>query len=554
MTGSSAFPIGRCRWVRIRRSPPHRRFGKARSPCSPFLNIDGSDTTQIFARGLAEDLTNRLASVPGLAVASRGDSWSLLPSSKSADVRQRLRVAYYLEGSVRIIENGLRVVVQLIDSESGFHIVSRDFERNLGEYNDVQREITDLTVANLRVALPADTGPLLDSILVDTPVDAYVFYRRGRDAFLGVRSLESLDGAIDYYEQALAIDPRYAAAHAGICEALVTRYEFSGATADISAAESSCATALEGNARLYMVHTALGRLYRRTGRSEDAEQAFYRALNINPQDVDAIAGLARVYQRKQNYAEAEDLLEQAIEMQPGNWRAIDSLGVFFFQLGRYGDAVAAWREATFIEPGNGQVLGNLGSAQMMMGDFEAAAESLERAFDVLPDSGYLSNLGILYYYLGRFDMAVTTHREAVALNDSDPAPWSNLGDALNFAGDQAGTESAFERADQLAADRLAVDSTNAELLSIRAWANQMLGNDAQAAALIERCLSVAPDDPYTHYYKALIEIRRGNVDVAFDSLDHAVGLGYPSVMLTAEPYFEGIRGDERFLQLVASSE
>ncbi|MGI9263388.1 MAG: winged helix-turn-helix domain-containing protein, partial [Gammaproteobacteria bacterium] len=68
----------------------------------PFLNIDGSPETQIFADGLAEDVLDRLARVPGLLVSSRGDSWSLPANATSREVRDRLRVAYFLQGSVRL--------------------------------------------------------------------------------------------------------------------------------------------------------------------------------------------------------------------------------------------------------------------------------------------------------------------------------------------------------------------------------------------------------------------------------------------------------------------
>ena len=88
----------------------------------PFLNIDGSAKTRAFSTGLAEDLLNRLATIPNLRVSARGDSFSLAANTASDVVRERLRVAYYLEGSVRLVQDRLRVVIQLINSEDGFHL------------------------------------------------------------------------------------------------------------------------------------------------------------------------------------------------------------------------------------------------------------------------------------------------------------------------------------------------------------------------------------------------------------------------------------------------
>jgi TolB-like protein len=87
----------------------------------PFVNLDGSNETQIFADGLVEDVITQLSRVPGLRVAARGDSYTLQPNSASQEVRNRLRVAIYLEGSVQLSKGIMRVTVQMIDSASGFH-------------------------------------------------------------------------------------------------------------------------------------------------------------------------------------------------------------------------------------------------------------------------------------------------------------------------------------------------------------------------------------------------------------------------------------------------
>jgi len=148
----------------------------------PLLNIGGSEEGRIFSEGIAEDVINRLAKIPALRVSARGDSFTLPPNSASQDVRRRLRVAYYLEGSVRLVDNTLRVVIQLIDSENGFHIVSRSFDREREDFFALQDEITSLTVANLRVALPPETQAATAAAPDPRSFDAYLLYRRGMDA------------------------------------------------------------------------------------------------------------------------------------------------------------------------------------------------------------------------------------------------------------------------------------------------------------------------------------------------------------------------------------
>ena len=100
----------------------------------PFLNLDGSEDTQIFSNGLTDDLITGLSRVPGLLVSSRGDAFTLAPNTGSQKVRERLRVALYLEGSVQIAGDKLRIIVQMIDSATGFHVMSRRFDRPRGDF------------------------------------------------------------------------------------------------------------------------------------------------------------------------------------------------------------------------------------------------------------------------------------------------------------------------------------------------------------------------------------------------------------------------------------
>ncbi len=517
----------------------------------PFENIDRSERTQIFVNGLHDDVINRLARIPGLAVASRGDAWTLTPNSPSAEVRRRLRVAYYLEGSVRVSGDAMRVVVQLIDSGTGFHIGSRDFDRRLEDFMELQREITALTVADLRIALPAERMDFLDATIESADVDAYVLYRRGKQLYDGPRSRESLEHAIDFYQRALALDPHYAAAHAGLCHAYVAVYDVSSDSVDIARAESACATALATNPNLHMVYTALGNLYQATARLDQAESAYGEALLTNPQDADAMRGLARVYQRQQKYALAEEQFHRAIDTQPGNWGTLKSLGNFLFGTGRYEEAADAYSQVAELDPDNFEALGNMGGALIMAGEFERGKGALEASIAIRPTPTVLSNLGIVHYYLGEFDDAVQINRRAVELSPGEPVKWINLADALYFAGRDQEAADAFQRAASLAENRLAVDGADAASLYMLAWSQVMLARPERAAELIRRGLEAAPMNPYGYYYDALIKTGLGQRQGALESLKKAIENGYPPNLLAVEPYLAKLKGDPDFRMLIA---
>jgi len=516
-----------------------------------FLNIDGGETTQIFSDGLGEDVLDHLAALPGILVSSRGDSWSLPPNASSEIVRRRLRVAYFVEGSIRMVGDKIRIVVQLIDSQTGFHILSRNFERELNDYMGVQKEITSLIVANLRIVLPEDTQFPVASTNDDAGVDAYVLYRRGKDLLNQPHTADTLERAIGFFDEALSLDSGYAAAHAGLCQAYVESYDFGSDIRFIDLAESACATALSAAPQLHVVYAALGDLYKQTGRYAMGQAAYEEALEINAQYVPAMHGLSLIYENQKRFDEAEALLVQAIELQPGNWRSMNSLGGFLFASGRYDEAADAYRMIALLDPDNWQGLGNLGSALLMSGDFSEAATALQRSIEIELDQTNLSNLAIIYYYLGRFDQSVAIHRDSVERSPDSDVAWLNLADSLLFSNESERAVPAYQKAAELSQKRLAVDPRDAMTLCRTAWATAMLGDIVRADKLMGRARKIAPNNPYVYYYDALLKTKDGQHQAALDALSIALVNGYPPVMLVAEPLLFDLRETERFSTLVS---
>jgi tetratricopeptide (TPR) repeat protein/TolB-like protein/DNA-binding winged helix-turn-helix (wHTH) protein len=519
-----------------------------------FFNLDGSEQTEAFSSGLADDIITRLSRVPGLLVSSRGDSFTLDANSASAKVRERLRVALYLEGSIQVDGDVMRVIVQLIESGTGFHKMSRSFDRPLEGFFEMRDEITEIIVANVRIALPPESQaqPLAD--FEGTNLNAYVLYHKGKEVYDQPETFDTIAEAIGYYEQALELDPRYAAAHAGLCDAYVFRFGIGNLDDDMERAEHACASALASNPRLHLVHTALGTLYWRTGRTADAESAFNRALTINPQDAQAMSGLANVYQLQQKYAKAEELFHTAIATQPGNWHSIESFARYLFSLGRYAEAADAYRQVLFLDPTNYDASTDLGAALTMIGDFEAGRRAYEKSLDIQKTQTAHSNLGVIYYYLGEFDKSVAEHRKAVQLSPADTITWLNLADALHNAGDIDESTFAFHRTEELARSRVAIDPTDIETLFTLAWAQQMTGQSDKAQETMARGLKLAPNDPYGHYYDALIDVQAGEHENALHSLRLALDNGYPANMLAVEPYLEDLRGNRGFQALIAKND
>jgi tetratricopeptide (TPR) repeat protein/DNA-binding winged helix-turn-helix (wHTH) protein len=506
-----------------------------------FLNLDGSPTTNIFSEGLSEDILDRLARLPGIKVSSRGDSWSLPPNAASDVVRRRLRVAYFVEGSVRLVGDELRVVAQLIDSGNGYHIVSRSFDKQLNDYMHVQNEIAQLIVANLQVALP-DREQYDSVVSNDAPdVDAYILYRQGVEALREPGTLETKTAAIEFFDKALQVDPGYAAAYAGICNARIGLYDINHVPEEMHAAQSACGAALAKGGQLPSVLHALGLLAHTTGRYSDAADRYEEALASNPQDAAAMRGLASAYSAMHRNDEAETLLLAAADLQPGNWSTYNQTGNFYFSLGRYAEAAREYRKVTLLNPDNYVLLSNLGSTQILAGDLQGARKSLEQALALESRETTYSNLGVVYYYLGDFEKSVETHRKATETAPESRVAWANLADALYFSGDTDAAQAAFKRAAELSRQHLAINPADTEAILTLAWAECMLGNAEESNMLIQRAISASPDDPYAHYYDGLIKNINGDYAGAQEAMRRAADMGYPKIVLGMDPYLHKLR-------------
>lgn len=184
----------------------------------PFVNISPDPEQDFFSDGLTEEMLNMLARVPGLRVAARTSSFHFKAENVSMDsIARLLRVAHLLEGSVRKAGDRIRVTAQLIEAESGYHLWSDVYDRDLGDVFAVQEEIARSVLEALRANMPG----LVDELPVThrTPsIEAYNEYLLGRYHW-NRRGRANVELAIGYFERAIALDSDYASAYAGLADA-----------------------------------------------------------------------------------------------------------------------------------------------------------------------------------------------------------------------------------------------------------------------------------------------------------------------------------------------
>jgi len=516
----------------------------------PFINIGEDPADTFFGFGLAEELLHKLTRVKSIKVAARTSSFSL--SGGNLDIpaiAAQLNVNNVLEGSIRRDEDGMRVTAQLVNAE-GFHLWSETYDMETGATIAAQSEIALSVAKNISTSLSADTLDQLASHSTESP-EANTLYLRGLESLRLPRQPESIAQASRFFEQALAIDNRFARAHAAACETELAWFRLNRNVVHFENAERACNRALTLDSGQVEVFIALGNLYRTSSQFDKAQQNFEQAIELSPYVEEAQYGLARSLQGKGDLAGAERLLRYCIELEPGYWAPYFSMGNFLHRYGRYQEAVEYYTRVTELSPDNPDGFTNLGTAYFDMGDWKQAEVAWRQAVELAPTPMGYRNMGTLFYYTGRYAEAADMHQHAIELAPEDHWLWGKLGAATRYIGGQEETSmAAYQRAIQLATERLAIESEDSSTMAYLAAYHVNVGNGEQAEELSGRATGSEPANPELWYFAAVVNTRLDRHEKALNDIGRAVDLGYSKRLLAADPQFEGLRDMDDFKELV----
>jgi TolB-like protein/Flp pilus assembly protein TadD len=477
----------------------------------PLVDMTPTGGNAYFGDGLSEELSAQLARIPGLRVSARTSAFEF--KGKNVDVRkigETLGVRYVLEGSVRRDDNRLRVTVQLIDSDNGYHVWAETYDREWRDVIAVQDDIAQQVTRALKVTLTPE-GERRLATAEEVNLRAYDHYLAGLSKMHQGGSLTVLEEAESLFRRSLDADPGFARAQAGLCEVTIMRYERSNDTGLVPAAETACRAALETDPTLKETELALGRLYLASGRLEQSEAVYRSLLARAPDDADVRIGLGRALARLNRTAEAEKSLREAIAIEPGYWQAYSSLGNFLFNVGRNEEAARAYARVTDLAPGNTTGFNNLGAARMAAGDLDGSAKALEQSTRIAPSRAAYLNLGTLYYARGRMAEAAAMYSRAADVAPEDFVVYGFLGDAHWFlpnGRDRARQE--YRRAAALGEKALAVDATDGTAWALLGWYYARLGDDERSIRYGKRAAELSPEAPQVSYQAAVSAAARGD--------------------------------------------
>jgi TolB-like protein/Tfp pilus assembly protein PilF len=518
----------------------------------PFVNISGSAEVEYFGDGLAEEILNLLAQLDELNVAARTSSFYF--KDRDVDIQQiasHLGVRHVLEGSVRRQGDSIRVTAQLIDASQGFHLWSDTYDRDFNNVFSIQDEIAQSVVGKLQLLLSDNSRKLLGRKTTLDPL-AYDYYLQASDYLRRAFSAEGVNQSILLFEKALALDEHYAAALAGLCRAHLTNYQQSLDSLDFEKAQAACLQSLDEDSSGAGVYIALGDLYRYSGENARSLREYNKAVETKASAVGAYRGMAATYQLDNKPRLAEESLLRAIELQPDDSQTYIAMGAFLFRMGRSEEALPYYRRITELMPDNSTALNDLGTALYITGDVAQATDAWQQSLSLDPSAIAYSNVGSGLFFLGRFDAAVEMYHKAVELAPENFEYWGNLADAYRFS--ESLSELAvpmYLNAIKLGSERLQVNPSDADTLSIVGHYYANVGERELALQSMARAEALAPQSMYIYYSSATTLAALGEMDKALAALEKSISLGYSMNMARVDAGLAVLREQPGFEALTA---
>jgi TolB-like protein/Tfp pilus assembly protein PilF len=383
----------------------------------PFDNLSDDKTNAYFAEGVQDEILTRLAKVADLKVIARTSTQKFKSAPDNlSEIANQLGVLNILEGSVQKANDQVRVNVQLINATTNAHLWAEIYDRKLTDIFAVESDIAKTIADTLQAKLTGSEKRMMSSQpTADTTANE--FYHKGR-SFWEKRSGDNIPKAIAFYEQAIARDPNYALAYAGLANAyvLVPFYTTTRRSDAYTKVKEAALKALQLDPSVAEAHAALGKL------------AFFRM---------DLAGSMREYRRaielKPNYATAHQ------------WLGNDSLVSY----GRFDEAIAENRRAIELDPLSPVINADLGATLYLARRYDEAIEQLRKTLAIDPTFFYAHyNLGIALQLKGDLSAAISEYEKALQLSD-DSLVTALLGSAKGLAGDKVAAEQALKNLDQI---------------------------------------------------------------------------------------------------------
>src|SRR5215467_5212154 len=389
----------------------------------PLENLSSDPAQEYFADGMTDELITDLASIASLRVISRTSAAHYKGTRKTLpEIARELNVDAVVEGSVSRSANKVRIRAQLIRATPEQHLWAESYERDLADVLVLQRDVATAIAAKIKINLTPEEKTRLANTRTINP-DAYNAYLLGT-FHSSKRNPASIDKGIEYFQQAIRIDPSYAQAYAGLAHAYFELEIWGGLGLGKAADQIHVNTlkALELDANLAEAHVLLARIHFQSDWDWlGAEAEFKRAIELNPNLANAYVFYAYFLQALSRHAEALAAAHRAVELDPLSAPNICDEGRIMYRARQYESAVARFQRALELDPSYVPALGRMVDAYEQLGKHAEAlayAERLRQPADGI-DRPYLLYLAGIYARMGKRGEAM----ETVATTEKEGSPY-----------------------------------------------------------------------------------------------------------------------------------
>jgi serine/threonine protein kinase/tetratricopeptide (TPR) repeat protein len=518
----------------------------------PLSNMSGDTNNDYLGAGLAESLITSLASVPKVTVLSRSAvEESRQQNPDRASFVRSLDASYLVTGSVQTIADRLRVTLNLERPDASV-AWGETVEGLTGDLFELQTRLAT-ALANAIADQTPSAERAAPAALTTSNEEAQLAYWKGR-ALLDRRDLTgNRTAALAEFERALALDPKFAMAHAGLAETQWAMYQQTNdkSWADRAIASTRAAIDLEPDRSSVRYIAALTAF--RIGDYKSAKTELQRALELQPTYEDAIRLYGRVLIRQGDIDAGLAEFRKVMAIRPNAVAIYSDLGVAMFGASRYQEALEAFDKASTLSPASAIALSQSGAAAQALGDTKRALAYYEQANSIQPRADTFTNIGTIQYALGDYAKAAAAYEGSLLIRPQSALTNRNLGDAYSHLGRKDDAKRAYRKAVEQAEIEVSVSPSDARAIARLAVYQAKAGDDAAATRSLKRALGLTAEDQQVLQRAAVVHALAQRIGPALDSIEKAIANGSSIRLIADEEDFAILRPVPRFAALVSTA-
>jgi len=514
----------------------------------PFQILGDSSQVGYVAQGIEEALSAKLFQLKDVRVTSNEAADKADQKQPLQKIARALGANLLVQGVLQASGDKMRITMNLEDVADGKRLWSGEFDGVIGDLFTLEDQIYSQLVSGLRVNPTSDELATAEARPTNN-VAAYDLYLRGRNAMRG-HGDKNVQSALDYFDQALKADPKFALAYTGVADASLRMNSIKKDSFWTQKALAAAQQAQQLDDKLPEVHATLGSVYSATGKYSESVAELNRGLALAPNSDEFYRRLGDVYSQSGNVTLAIESYQKAVTLNPYYWVNQNGLGKAYARREDFPNALKAFQQVTVLEPDIIVGYENVGNIYAEEGQYQESIPYYQKALQIEPYFSAYSNLGSSYFFLKQYSNAVGMFEKAVELNPNDTMMMVNLADAYRGAGQADKAHTTYQQAIADGFKELQTNPQDAEVMSEMALSYARIGDAAQAQNFIKQARGIDKDSVGYIYAEAQIDALSGRSAEALKALREAFEKHYPAESAAGDDDLKSLTGNAEFSSLI----